>query len=66
MRIGRDFTNLLNSSFLSDEERKQLKAGTLTVADMDAKVQAASKRDIINQIKVASDDHDPTSGENTE
>jgi sugar phosphate isomerase/epimerase len=55
MKIGRDFTNLLNSSFLSDEERKQLKAGSLTVADMDAKVQAASKRDIINQIRVASE-----------
>ena len=55
MRIGRDFTNLLNTSFLTEDEKKQLKAGTLTVADMDAKVQDKAKKDIINQVKVASE-----------
>ena len=55
MRIGRDFTNLLNASFLTEDEKKQLKAGTLTVADMDAKVQNKAKKDIINQVKVASE-----------
>ncbi|MEW6556191.1 MAG: sugar phosphate isomerase/epimerase family protein [Elusimicrobiota bacterium] len=55
MRIGRDFTNLLNTTFLSDDEKRKLKEGTLTVADMDAKVQIESKRDIVNQINVAAD-----------
>ncbi len=55
MKIGRDFTNLLNTSFLSDDEKAQLKKGTLTVADMDAKVQISSKKDIINQVNVASE-----------
>jgi len=55
MKIGRDFTNLLNASFLSDDEKVQLKKGALIVADMDAKVQNSSKRDIINQIRVAAE-----------
>ena len=55
MKIGRDFTNMLNTSFLTDDEKKQLKAGTLTVADMDAKVQVKAKRDVVNQVKVASE-----------
>ncbi|MEW6040087.1 MAG: sugar phosphate isomerase/epimerase family protein [Elusimicrobiota bacterium] len=53
MRLGRDFTNLLNTSFLTEEEKKLLKEGKIAVSDMDAKVQIKSKRDIINQIKVA-------------
>lgn len=53
MKIGRDFTNLLNTSFLTEEERNDLKSGKLSVADMDAKVQIKAKRDIINQIKIA-------------
>lgn len=53
MRIGRDFTNLLNASFLTRGEKIKLKKGQLSVADMDAKVQIKAKGDIINQIKVA-------------
>jgi len=53
MKIGRDFTNLLNTSFLTEKERTELKKGTLAVADMDARVQIRAKADIINQIKVA-------------
>lgn len=55
MRLGRDFTNLLNASFLTENEKKQLKAGVLSVADMDAKVQFAAKKNIINQLRVASE-----------
>ncbi len=53
IKIGRDFTNLLNTSFLSEKERNDLKSGALAVADMDARVQIKAKSDIINQIKVA-------------
>ncbi len=53
MKIGRDFTNLLNASFLSEAERKDLRSGKLSVADMDARVQIRAKADIINQINVA-------------
>lgn len=53
MKIGRDFTNLLNTSFLTPDERKDLKSGSLAVADMDARVQIRAKADIVNQIKVA-------------
>ncbi|OQA92103.1 MAG: endonuclease IV [Elusimicrobia bacterium ADurb.Bin231] len=55
MKIGRDFTNLLNTAFLTETERTELKKGSITVADMDAKVQSAAKRDIVNQVKVASE-----------
>jgi len=53
MKIGRDFTNLLNTSFLSETERKDLETGKLSVPDMDARVQIKAKSDIINQVKVA-------------
>ncbi|MDI6757162.1 MAG: sugar phosphate isomerase/epimerase family protein [Endomicrobiia bacterium] len=53
MKIGRDFTNLLNTSFLTPDERNDLKSGKLAVSDMDARVQIRAKADIVNQIKVA-------------
>jgi len=53
LKIGRDFTNLLNASFLTDEERDFLLKGKLLVSDMDAKIQIQAKADVINQIRVA-------------
>jgi len=53
IRIGRDFTNLLNTHFLTEQERQHLKEGKLLVSDMDAKVQLKTKTDIVNQIRVA-------------
>lgn len=55
MRIGRNFTNMLETSFLSDEEKTLFKQGRLPVHDMDARVQVRAKRDIINQLKIGSE-----------
>ena len=52
MRLGRNFTNMLETTFLTDEEKKDLKAGKLTVPDMDATVQIKAKKDIKGQIDV--------------
>ncbi len=52
MRIGRNFTNMLETSFLTDKERTEFKKGNLPVYNMDARVQIRAKRDIINQLKV--------------
>ncbi len=52
MRIGRNFTNMLEASFLSKKEREDLKSGLLSVGDMDARVQIKAKKDIINQLEV--------------
>ncbi|MFH1353156.1 MAG: sugar phosphate isomerase/epimerase family protein [bacterium] len=52
MQLGRNFTNMLETTFLSDSEKQDLKSGKLTVPDMDATVQNKSKRDIKNQIDV--------------
>jgi endonuclease IV len=52
MRIGRNFTNMLETSFLTDDERKLFGEGKLPVHDMDARVQIRAKRDIINQLSV--------------
>jgi len=53
LRIGRNFTNLLETMYLTDDEKKALKEGKLTVLDMDAKVQVKSKRNISFQIEIA-------------
>ncbi len=53
MKIGRDFTNLLNPLFLADEEREALKTGKLQVSDVDAKVQIKVKKDILKQLEIA-------------
>ncbi len=52
MRIGRNFTNMLEASFLTEKERGDLKSGRLSVGDMDARVQIKAKRDIVNQVQV--------------
>jgi len=43
---------MLETTFLTDEEKKDLKAGKLTVPDMDATVQIKAKKDIKGQIDV--------------
>ncbi len=55
MRFGRDFTNMLNTLYLTEEERQLLKEEKLKVPDMDAKVQIKVKADIITHIKIADD-----------
>ncbi len=53
MRLGRNFTNLLEYEYLTDEEKKKFDAGDLKVADMDALAQGRFKRDLVRQIEVA-------------
>lgn len=55
MRLGRDFTNLLNFEYLSKDERESFLAGKLTVADMDASVQIKAKADVPRQCQVAAE-----------
>jgi len=52
MKIGRNFTNMLETSFLTKEERELFREGKLPVYNMDARVQIRAKRDIINQLEV--------------
>ncbi len=52
MRIGRNFTNMLETSFLTKEELIEFEDGKLPVYNMDARVQIRSKKDIINQLEV--------------
>ncbi|HLD28887.1 MAG TPA: sugar phosphate isomerase/epimerase family protein [bacterium] len=53
MKIGRNFTNLLETMYLSAEEKEALRKGSLSVPDMDATVQIKSKRNIIFQVEMA-------------
>ncbi|MEW5693405.1 MAG: sugar phosphate isomerase/epimerase family protein [Candidatus Hydrogenedentota bacterium] len=53
MRLGRDFTNLLEYPYLDKENKNRFEKGELDVPDMDAMIQIKSKRDIPYQIKVA-------------
>lgn len=53
MRLGRDFTNLLEYEYLTAEQRGLFQEGKLSVADMDATVQIQIKRDISRQVAVA-------------
>ncbi|MCD6413183.1 MAG: sugar phosphate isomerase/epimerase [Elusimicrobia bacterium] len=55
MRIGRNFTNMLETSYISDQQKEDLKSGSLKVADMDATVQGKSKADIAGQVDVISE-----------
>ncbi len=55
MRLGRNFTNLLEYEYLTDEEKAKFDAGELKVPDMDALAQARFKKDIIRQIEVANE-----------
>lgn len=53
MKLGRDFTNLLNIYFLSEEEKVLLKEGKIKVPNIDAKIQYIVKRDVKFQIEMA-------------
>lgn len=55
MRLGRDFTNLLEFEYLTKEDREAFLAGALTVSDMDATVQIKVKADIPRQCQVAAE-----------
>ncbi|MBI4177956.1 sugar phosphate isomerase/epimerase [bacterium] len=55
MRLGRDFTNLLEYEYLSREDREAFLAGKLTVSDMDATVQIKVKADVTRQCQVAAE-----------
>ncbi|MBN2408020.1 MAG: sugar phosphate isomerase/epimerase [Elusimicrobia bacterium] len=52
MKIGRNFTNMLETSYLTDKERVLFKKGELPVHNMDARVQIRAKRDIKGQLRV--------------
>lgn len=53
MRLGRDFTNFLYLDYLSEEDKRRLEAGELSVGDVNALVGLAAKADIPRQIEVA-------------
>ncbi len=53
MRLGRNFRNLLYFEYLGEEDKRRLKAGELSVADMNATVQVKAKGDIARQVQVA-------------
>ncbi len=53
MRLGRNFTNLLEYEYLTEEEKEKFNAKELKVADMDALAQIRFKRDLVRQIEVA-------------
>lgn len=55
MRLGRDFTNLLEYEYLTKDDREAFLAGKLTVSDMDATVQIKVKADIPRQCQVAAE-----------
>ncbi|MFB6356549.1 MAG: sugar phosphate isomerase/epimerase family protein [bacterium] len=53
MRLGRNFTNLLEYEMLSEEEQNEFDEGDLSVADMDARVGNRIKRDVERQLEEA-------------
>ncbi|MFC2091294.1 sugar phosphate isomerase/epimerase family protein [Elusimicrobiota bacterium] len=53
MKIGRNFTNMLETSYLDDSEKQLFEQGKISVGDMDARVQIRAKGDIIGQIDTA-------------
>jgi len=53
VKIGRNFTNLLELDYVSEEDRERFKKGEIDVPDLDALAQIKSKRDIPKQIEVA-------------
>ncbi|HOW28422.1 MAG TPA: sugar phosphate isomerase/epimerase family protein [Elusimicrobiota bacterium] len=50
MRIGRNWTNLLNFDYMDEGQKKSFLEGKLTVPDMDATIQGRLKRDVKRQI----------------
>jgi sugar phosphate isomerase/epimerase len=55
MKLGRNFTNLLNARFLSPQELSDLQSGKLALTDMDARVQLQAKADILGYVTAARD-----------
>lgn len=55
MRLGRDFTNLLEYEYLTPDDREAFLAGKLAVPDMDATVQIKVKADVARQCQVAAE-----------
>lgn len=53
MKIGRNFTNLLEIDYLTPDQLEQLKKGEIDVSDMDFITQNVVKADILHQIDVA-------------
>jgi sugar phosphate isomerase/epimerase len=53
VKIGRNFTNLLELDYVSAQDKERFRKGEIDVADLDALAQIASKRDIPKQIEVA-------------
>ncbi len=53
MRLGRNFTNLLEYEYLTEDEKDKFLEGDLKVADMDALAQSRFKKDLVRQIEVA-------------
>lgn len=55
MKLGRNFTNMLEIDYLSKEQRAQLTSGDMDVSDMDFITQDIVKADILHQIDMALD-----------
>ena len=55
MKIGRNFTNLLEIDYLSPDQLQDLKTGKIDVSDMDFITQNQVKADIVHQIKTAAE-----------
>ncbi len=53
MRLGRNFTNLLEYDYMPEADKERFRAGTLTVPDMDATYQTKFKEDIRRQVDAA-------------
>ncbi len=53
VKIGRNFTNLLELDYVSEEDRERFKKDEIDVPDLDALAQIKFKRDIPKQIEMA-------------
>lgn len=53
MRLGRNFTNLLEYDYMPDKDKARFRDGKLNVADMDAVYQEKFKADIKRQVDAA-------------
>ncbi|RMH55935.1 MAG: sugar phosphate isomerase/epimerase [Candidatus Hydrogenedentota bacterium] len=53
MRLGRNFTNLLEYDYMPESAKKKFRAGKLDVADMDCRFQEKFKADIPRQVDAA-------------
>lgn len=53
MKIGRNFTNLLYTNYLDDEEKRKFLSGKISVAGIDVEVEVEAKADIEGQVEAA-------------